>query len=224
MLCAFWQDPARVDRYARHMTQRIAIVGGKPTWQRGMESTLSDLGHPAVTFPDMGSWRPGRGGRAIIVFIPDDAVLDTVVDFVSEYPHIPVVAVIPELDLASFAKAIRAGASGAVDDGDSLAELSEALSSAFQDRVSAPIQLIRAMAQRVPPPPEMSASVDANEASWLRALAGGETVAGLSQQIGYSERETYRMLGDLYQRLGVTNRTEAIIWATRHGVLDSDFS
>lgn len=204
------------------MAQRIAIVGGKPTWQRGMSATVTDLDYVTVTFPELGAWRPGRGGRAVIVFIADDKALDTVVDFVSEYPHIPVVAVIPELDLASFAKAVRAGASGAVDDADSHEVVGEALSAAIQDRVSAPIHLIRAMAQRVPPPPEMSASVDDSETAWLRALAGGETVAALAERIGYSERETYRMLGDLYQRLGVTNRTEAIIWATRHGVLDPD--
>lgn len=185
-----------------------------------MEGTVSDLGYATVSFPDLSSWRPGRGGRAVIVFVPDDEVLDTVVDFVSEYPHIPVVAVIPDLDLGTFAKSIRAGVSGAVDDGDSHDELSETLSSAIRGRISGPAHLVRAMAQRIPPPPELGASVDEGEASWLRALAGGETVAGLAAQIGYSERETYRILGDLYQRLGVTNRTEAIIWATRHGLLD----
>jgi DNA-binding NarL/FixJ family response regulator len=202
------------------MAQRIGIVGGKPTWQRGMEATVADLGYAAVGFSDLAAWRPGRGGRAVIVFIPDDKALDTVVDFVSEYPHIPVVAVIPELDLASFARVIRAGASGAIDDADSVEELSVVLSSAIGERFSVPLNLIRAMAQRIPAPPEIGASVDDEEATWLRALARGETVAGLAATIGYSERETYRILGELYQRLGVTNRTEAIIWATRHGVLD----
>jgi DNA-binding NarL/FixJ family response regulator len=202
------------------MAQRIGIVGGKPTWQRGMEATVDDLGYTAAAFTDLDAWKPGRGGRAVIVFVPDDEALDTLVDFVSEYPHIPVVAVIPDLGLGSFAKAVRAGASGAVDDADSQDVLGEVLASAIKDRVSTPIHLMRAMAQRVPPPHEMSATVDESEAGWLRALASGETVGGLAERIGYSERETYRMLGDLYQRLGVTNRTEAIIWATRHGVLD----
>jgi len=30
----------------------------------------------------------------------------------------------------------------------------------------------------------------------------------------------FRILRDLYARIGVRNRTDAIIWATRHGLLD----
>jgi DNA-binding NarL/FixJ family response regulator len=202
------------------MVQRIAVVGGTPTWQRGMGATLADLGYASVVLAGLGAWKPGRGGRAVVVSVPDDEVLDSLVDFTSNYPHIPVVAVLPELELSSFATVIRAGARGAVDDADSIVVLKEVLSAAIEARVSIPLPVARAMAQRIPPPQEIGATVDESEADWLRALAGGETVAGLAGSIGYSERETYRMLGNLYQRLGVTNRTEAIIWATRHGVLD----
>lgn len=181
---------------------------------------VSDLGFTTVTFPDFESWRPGRGGRAAIVFAPDDETIDAIVGFAAEHPHIPVVAVVPGLDLASFAEVLRAGAWGAVDDSDSESELLDAITSALSDRVSVPLAIMRAMAQRIPPPPEVDAIVDETEASWLRSLASGETVAALADRIGYSERETYRLLGALYQKLGVTNRTEAIIWATRHGILD----
>lgn len=156
----------------------------------------------------------------MIVFVPDDETLDMLVDFTSEYPLIPVVAVLPRFELSSFATVVRAGARGAVDDADSMETFGEVFSAAIGDRVSIPLSVARAMAQRIPPPQEIGATVDESEAGWLRALANGETVAGLASQIGYSERETYRILGELYQRLGVTNRTEAIIWATRHGVLD----
>ena len=202
------------------MVQRIAVVGGTPTWQRGIEATLADLGYSSVGLARLDAWRPGRGGRAVIVFVSDDEALDALVDFTSEYPLIPAVAVLPKMELSSFATVVRAGARGAVDDADSIDVLRHVLSAAIGDRVSIPLNVARAMAQRIPPPREIGATVDESEAGWLRASAGGETVAGLASQIGYSERETYRILGELYQRLGVTNRTEAIIWATRHGVLD----
>ena len=158
----------------------------------------------------------------MVAYVADEEALDDSVDFVAEYPHIPLVAVIPDLDLASFARAVRAGASGVVDDADSLDSLREVISSTLQDRVSAPVHIVRAMAQRIPPPLEIGATLDEDEIGWLRGLAAGETVGGLSERIGYSERETYRMLCDLYRCLGVTNRTEAIIWATRHGLLDPE--
>jgi DNA-binding NarL/FixJ family response regulator len=204
------------------VAQRISVVGGKPTWQRGMEAMITDLGYGAVSFGDLASWRPGRGGRAVVVFVPFDEQVDALVDFATEHPHIPVVAVVPDLDLASFAQVLRAGAWGAVDDSDSESVLKEAIGSAVADRVSVPLPIMRAMARRIPPPNEVDVIVDDTEAGWLRALAAGDTVAGLAERIGYSERETYRLLGSLYEKLGVTNRTEAIIWATRHGLLDPD--
>lgn len=215
---AFWQSPAKLHRYPRAVAQKIAIAGGKPTWQRGMEAMIGDLDYQPVLFPDLASWKPGRGGRAVIAFVPDEEAIDSLVDFSDEHPHIPVVAVLPGLDLGSLAAVMRAGAAGAVDDSDSLSELSDAISSALAGRVSVPVAIMRAMAQRIPP--EVDALVDETEADWLRALAAGETVAALAERIGYSERETYRLLGALYQKIGVTNRTEAIIWATRHGALD----
>ena len=55
---------------------------------------------------------------------------------------------------------------------------------------------------------------------WLRALAAGATVHQLAERIGYSEREMYRLLRAVYDRLGVPNRTQALVWATRQGILD----
>jgi len=57
------------------------------------------------------------------------------------------------------------------------------------------------------------------EASWLRALVSGTTVARLARSAGYSQREMYRLLGGLYRRLGATNRTEALLRADRWGLL-----
>ena len=42
----------------------------------------------------------------------------------------------------------------------------------------------------------------------------------MADMVGYSEREMFRVLNELYATLGVDNRTQAIIWATRHGILD----
>ena len=202
------------------MVERIAVVGGTPTWQRGMTSTISELGFEVTVFAALQEWSPGRGGSAVVVHSPDVSSLDAIELFASDYPFIPVVAVIPDLDLSSFSTAIRAGASGVVDDAESIEELRLVISSAVQDRVSTPRHLIRAMAHRIPASSHTADLITSPEGEWLRALAEGATVAALAEQIGYSERETFRILGDLYTRIGVSNRTEAIIWATRHGILD----
>jgi DNA-binding NarL/FixJ family response regulator len=48
----------------------------------------------------------------------------------------------------------------------------------------------------------------------------GGTVQDLAGQAGYSERALYRLLHALYSRMGVSNRTEAILQASRRGLLD----
>jgi DNA-binding NarL/FixJ family response regulator len=64
--------------------------------------------------------------------------------------------------------------------------------------------------------------VDEEEAEWLEALAKGATVVGLADDYGYSERVMYRRLHALYERLGASNRSEALISAVRLGVLRNE--
>jgi DNA-binding CsgD family transcriptional regulator len=62
--------------------------------------------------------------------------------------------------------------------------------------------------------------LDEHQVEWLRSLAGGMTVCQLAESICYSEREVYRLLRALYDRLGVRGRTEALIWAAQHGIVE----
>ena len=58
-----------------------------------------------------------------------------------------------------------------------------------------------------------------HELTWLRKLADGAKVAALARAAGYSQREMYRLLADLYARLGASTRTEALLRADRWGLL-----
>jgi DNA-binding NarL/FixJ family response regulator len=166
------------------------------------------------------SWKPGRDGRAIVTFITDVASLQALSDFAQQYRHVPVVAVVAELTVASFAEAVRAGAMVAIDDDEPVESFATVIDTALQGRSAVPETVVRAMASRIPSVPDASRWVTPDEADWLRELARSKTVADLADAVGYSEREMFRTLRDTYARIGVRNRTEAIVWATRHGVLD----
>ena len=58
------------------------------------------------------------------------------------------------------------------------------------------------------------------ELRWLSILVDGGTVHDLAEKVDYSERALYRLFHALYGRLGVSNRTEAILQASRRGLLD----
>jgi DNA-binding NarL/FixJ family response regulator len=51
------------------------------------------------------------------------------------------------------------------------------------------------------------------EIGWLRDLANGVSVGRIAEGAGYSERMMFRLLRDLYARLGARNRTEALMLA-----------
>jgi DNA-binding NarL/FixJ family response regulator len=58
-----------------------------------------------------------------------------------------------------------------------------------------------------------------SEVRWLRELASGTTVARLAEKVGYSERMMFRLLAELYTRLGVDSRTKALMRARDEGWL-----
>jgi DNA-binding NarL/FixJ family response regulator len=178
---------------------------------------LSDLGFEATEFDSLAEWTPGRGGAAVLLWV-DAESQDTIPAFVERFPMIPVVAMFPRLDLDTAAAVIRSGASGVLAESDPVAVIGGAFRAAITGLVALPRQIALAMSDRVP---EGSTYewISREQGDWLVALADGVTVGELAERIGWSERETFRMLGDLYRHLGVRNRTEAIIWAARHGLV-----
>ncbi len=204
------------------MTRKVAVAGSTPTWRRGVSSILADSDLIPTELTQLSSWKPGRDGIAVIVAVSEMTVLDDIRHLKEAHPHIPVVAVVPELTVSSFAAAVRVGATGVLGDDEPAEAFKTVIEVALQARTAVPETLVRAMAARIPDTPKPEAWVEPREADWLRHLARGELVSVLAESVGYSEREMFRMLHDLYVRIGVRNRTEAIIWATRHGVLDQE--
>jgi DNA-binding NarL/FixJ family response regulator len=70
--------------------------------------------------------------------------------------------------------------------------------------------------------PDTEEPLEHEERRWLRQLASGMTVARLANTAGYSERAMYRLLNGVYDRLGVTNRTEALMRANALGWIGTE--
>jgi len=67
---------------------------------------------------------------------------------------------------------------------------------------------------------EAATEIAATERRWLTALAQSVTMAELAAAEGYSERHLRRMLADVYRRLGAGGRVEALVRASKLGLLD----
>jgi DNA-binding NarL/FixJ family response regulator len=187
-----------------------------------MSAVLGGSGYNTVELPELESWQPGRHGRAVVAAVHTGEALDELRSFSEDHPAVPVVAVVAELTVSSLAAAVGAGAAAVVADDEHPETFVAALQSAFSGWSPVPLSLLRSLAARIPDAPDPAAWVTDDEARWLVELASGLTVADLATRVGYSEREMFRMLSETYARIGVKNRTEAIIWATRHALLDEE--
>jgi DNA-binding NarL/FixJ family response regulator len=226
---AGWQNPARlglsprIDGVAEKVAEkRIGVIGGSQTWQRGVGAVLGEAGYIASSFDTTSAWQPGKGGRAVFVFVDDAAAVPALTEFAEDHPHIPMIAVAQTLGVAEFAALIRAGAISALAEDEPIALILATLEHVLAGRASAPTTILQALSMRVAAGFGETLAVPEVDIARIRDLASGSTVARLAAAAGFSEREMFRLLGDLYQRIGVSNRTEAILWASRHGLLDDE--
>jgi len=59
--------------------------------------------------------------------------------------------------------------------------------------------------------------ISEQELIWLRRISAGDRTLDIAHDSGYSERSLYRALADLWCRLKVDNRVEAVAVATKNG-------
>jgi ATP/maltotriose-dependent transcriptional regulator MalT len=70
------------------------------------------------------------------------------------------------------------------------------------------------------PPGPAPGGLTAREVEVLRAVAGGATNAAVAEQLTISERTVERHLSNVYLKLQVSSRTEAVRFAFTHGLAD----
>ncbi len=195
------------------MEARIAVYGGSPTWRRGMVAVCTDAGFTARSVGSLDEWEPAD---LILVCEPSAPGLGA---FQEDHPHLPVVLVVPRATPLEVARALRRGAAGVLTEDDPPEIVAEVLTLATSGRISLPWEVVAGLAEIAPDVESAAQLVSAEERGWLRAMASGRTVAEIADGAGYSERAMFRQLRALYLRIGVSNRTEALLWAGRVGLI-----
>jgi DNA-binding NarL/FixJ family response regulator len=116
-------------------------------------------------------------------------------------------------------EALRAGANAAIAWDASPEVIVDVLRAAVRGFTLLPTPIAQGIATDQATGPD-SDWITPQEAEWLRMLAADATIQDVAAQVGYSERAFYRILHGLYGRMRVANRTEAILQASRWGLLD----
>lgn len=128
-----------------------------------------------------------------------------------------VVVVLSEPSPANFRLALEHGADGVVPYTVDLRELAWTVKAAMRGMALLPIEVVRSLGDVREPAPA-AADLPHDVAEWLALLSHGASVAEIARKAGYSERQMYRVMQDVYQSMGARNRAEAIALAARWGL------
>lgn len=192
-----------------------AVFDPLPLFRLGVLSTLGggqDLGSPG----DLAAWlAPHR--RAVLLLTLQDAE-DARLHESAQHPDVLVVAVLPTLTVVAAARALREGAAHVIARDCDPASIREVVAEVEAGVVRLPLAVVRAAAAQ-PRSAGRRADPSDQEIGWLRSFAQGRSVAEVARQSDLSERRLYRRLSDLYRRLGVGNRTQALIVGRDEGWL-----
>jgi DNA-binding NarL/FixJ family response regulator len=198
---------------------RIAICDAAASYRRGLGAALGDEGFDVH---DMDCLRPNtliHDLAAVLLTIRSASDWQVVRDTLKLNRDLTVIGLLVDPTPDRHAEALRCGAHAAVAWDAPPERIVAVVRAALGGMTIFDTSTAQAMAATGPPlyDPDW---ITAEEIEWLKLLARGATVQQLAAKVGYSERALYRLLHGLYGRMRVSNRSEAILQASRWGLLE----
>lgn len=204
---------------ARDPQIRIAVCDPARSYRRGLSAALADAGFLAQDADEVRVHAVLTDVDALLLTIRSANDWQALREILTVNPEVKVIALLVDPTPDRHAEALRSGAHAATDWEAAPEAIVDVVRAALDGKTLLCTSVAQAIAGSGPAlyDPEW---VTEDEIGWLRLLAGGATVQQLAEKIGYSERALYRMLHGLYGRMRVSSRTEAILQASRWGLLD----
>jgi DNA-binding NarL/FixJ family response regulator len=202
------------------MSLPIAVIDPAPSYRLGLTTVLRKAGFGPLEEPDdLLTWLAAPGCKAILVTVRSANDWEPLRRMAGAGADSIVVALLVDPTPDRHAEALRAGATAAIAWDSSPEGILEVVTAAVRGYTLLPAPIARAIAIGEPcgQDPDW---VTPQEIEWLRMLAAGVTIQELAEKAGYSERAFYRVLHGLYGRMRVASRTEAILQASRWGLLE----
>lgn len=141
-------------------------------------------------------------------------------------PDSGILLLIENYDLAQIVGLLREGATGFITYDSSVGDLAKAIIAAGRGEIVLPEELaskaLLALARGEATRDEPTGSLTEREQEVLTYLAQGYTNKDIAQSLFLSVRTVEAHLHNIYGKLGVTSRTEAVLWAVNHDYTPSD--
>lgn len=200
------------------MLVRIAVADPLPVFRHGLKEILRGAGFESEAPDDLVAWVNDRQTKVVILTLLSESDWHLMESLARMTADLRLVALLEQMSVTASVRALRAGAVCVMARDTSPALLRERFQAVLRGEPIVPVDVLRALTAPVTTEP-LPEGPSAQDRDWLRKLAKGMTVNRLATEAGYSERMMFRLLRDLYTRLGASNRTDALIKAQNQGWL-----
>lgn len=211
------------------MTIRILIVDDHSVVRQGLKMFLG-------TDPDLEIIGEARDGaealKMVLQLHPDVVLMDLlmpVMDGISataairrEAPETEVVALTSVLEDSSVVDAVRAGAIGYLLKDTEAHELRRAIKAASAGQVQLSPLVAMRLLREVRTPERMHEPLTDREIDVLRLLALGKSNKEITQSLNIGEQTVKSHVSHILDKLGVSSRTQAALYAIRIGLVSSN--
>lgn len=194
----------------------VAIVERLPAYRHGLALGFAEHGFEVDELAALDDTITTADGVAVTV----DGQADwRTLAALAETPDRPVVvALLEDASVAHYRRALRLGLEGAVPRAAPIEEIVGAVEAALTGTILLSSQIARQLADGTEADERLP--ISDSEIGWLRSMAEGVTIAEMAHGARYSQRQMHRMIANLYKRIGAANRQQALVLATRYGILD----
>jgi len=196
---------------------KVAVLDPLVCFRLGLTAALAHAGFEPFEPPDVEDWMRSGDSCAVVIALLTDLDAQRLSNLRACAPRAPELALLSEVTAEAYSWAMRCGATAAVSRDAPPEDIVECLAAACAGRVIMPAPVAQALTTAFAPCDHPA--LTATEVRWLGRLSEGRTVGELARQHGYSEREMFRRLHRLYDRMGVCGRTEALLAAQRWGLV-----
>jgi DNA-binding NarL/FixJ family response regulator len=200
------------------MLVHVAVFDPLPAYRRGIMAALSEAGLDSEAPDDLMTWIGEEQRKVILLTLQSVDDWAMLAELRRTRSDVLIVAAIQDRSSLTYVRALTAGAVAVVPRDAPPAAVREAFEAVIYGKSVLPIDVLQALTA----PEEIGPTDDTpspQEIDWLRQLAEGRTIGQLAALVGYSERMMFRLLRDLYNRLHVKTRIDALMLARDRGWL-----
>jgi DNA-binding NarL/FixJ family response regulator len=155
------------------------------------------------------------------LLMPDMDGIACTADLIHRLPDLKVIAVTSFLEEEKVRAALDAGAAGYLLKDAEADDVADAIRTVAAGDVVLPPAVARTLVAATRRSPASEPSLTAREREVIGLVAAGHTNQQIATRLGVSERTARTHVSNILAKLGLSSRTQAALWAERHGLTGS---